>query len=80
MASRARDRLLRLALDPRGLVGWLWLSALFFLGEVVFLRWVVLLVTAIVAAIVLASTVLWLVRPSRPAFSDHLARTRLVTR
>lgn len=79
-AARPRDRLLRLLLDPRGLVGWFWLVALLWLGEAVLVRWLGLLAFAIVLGIALTSTVLWLFRPTSPAPHDRLARTRLVAR
>jgi hypothetical protein len=79
-AAQPRDRLLRLALDPRGLLGMLWLTALLFLGEVVMLRWVALIVTAIAAAMVVASAALWLANPGAAALHDRIARTRLVAR
>jgi hypothetical protein len=79
-AGRPRDRLLRLALDPRGLVGWVWLVALLWLGEAVLVRWLALLALAVVLGMTLTSLVLWLLRPENPPPYDRVARTRLVTR
>lgn len=79
-AAHTRDRLLRLLLDPRGLIGWLWLTALLWLGEAVLVRWLALLAFAVVLGVALTSTVLWLFRPASPAAHDRLARTRLVAR
>lgn len=79
-ATRRGDRLLRLLLDPRGLVGWFWLVMLLWLGEAVLVRWLALLAFAVALGIALTSTVLWLIRPASPAPHDRLARTRLVVR
>ena len=79
-AQRPRDHLLRLALDPRGLVGWLWLAALLWLGEARLLRWLALFALAGVVAIVAASAWLWLFGPHARALHDRLSRTTLVAR
>jgi hypothetical protein len=79
-AARARDRLLRIALDPRGLVGWFWLVTLLWLGEAVLVRWLALLAFAVMLGLALTSLVLLLVRPETPPPHDRFARTRLVMR
>ena len=79
-ARRRRDRLYRLALEPRGLFGWLWLAALLWLGEVFLIRWVGAFALALAAGLVIASAAQWLVRPNAAPLHDRIARTRVVRR
>lgn len=71
-------RALRLLAHPAGVVGWTWLAGVAWVADAGVLAWPLTALT--IAAILgsLASTVVWLLRPTVLPLHDRLAGTRLV--